>query len=46
MVKADKEGILFKCKTCGNVVEVVKAGGGELVCCGKPMIEIEKKLIM
>ncbi len=28
---------VFKCDVCGNVVEVVFAGGGELVCCGKPM---------
>jgi len=26
-----------KCETCGNIVEVIHAGGGELVCCGKPM---------
>jgi superoxide reductase len=26
-----------KCDICGNIVEVVKVGGGELVCCGKPM---------
>ncbi|OGF46143.1 MAG: desulfoferrodoxin [Candidatus Firestonebacteria bacterium RIFOXYA2_FULL_40_8] len=29
---------IYKCSVCGNVVEVVFAGGGELVCCGKPMI--------
>lgn len=28
---------VYKCELCGNVVEVVFAGGGELVCCGKPM---------
>lgn len=27
----------YKCATCGNIVGVVHAGGGELVCCGKPM---------
>lgn len=27
----------YKCTICGNIVEVVHAGGGELVCCGKPM---------
>ena len=28
---------VFKCGVCGNIVEVLHAGGGELVCCGKPM---------
>lgn len=32
-----------KCSACGNIVEVVHAGGGELVCCGKPMeLQVEK----
>jgi superoxide reductase len=29
---------VYKCNICGNIVEVLYAGGGELVCCGKPMI--------
>ncbi|HEX7713790.1 MAG TPA: desulfoferrodoxin [Bacillota bacterium] len=28
---------VYKCGVCGNIVEVVHAGGGELVCCGRPM---------
>ena len=28
---------IYKCEECGNIVEVLFAGGGELVCCGKPM---------
>lgn len=28
---------MYKCEICGNFVEVVLAGVGELVCCGKPM---------
>lgn len=28
---------LYKCETCGNLVQVVLPGVGELVCCGKPM---------
>jgi len=27
----------YKCALCGNIVEVVHEGGGELVCCGQPM---------
>ncbi len=28
---------VFKCSVCGNIVEVIHAAGGTLVCCGKPM---------
>jgi superoxide reductase len=28
---------IYKCEVCGNIVEVVHAGAGELVCCGQPM---------
>lgn len=28
---------IYKCMVCGNIVEVVHAGAGELVCCGQPM---------
>lgn len=28
---------IYKCEVCGNIVEVVHASGGTLVCCGKPM---------
>lgn len=28
---------VYKCGICGNIVEVVHTGKGELVCCGKPM---------
>ncbi|HBE89232.1 MAG TPA: desulfoferrodoxin [Elusimicrobia bacterium] len=33
---AEMNGI-YKCGICGNIVAVVHAGEGELVCCGKPM---------
>lgn len=29
---------VFKCDKCGNIVEMLHAGDGELVCCGEPMI--------
>lgn len=35
MVKEKLE--IYKCAVCGNMVEVVHVGGGELVCCGQPM---------
>jgi superoxide reductase len=28
---------VYKCAVCGNMVEVLHVGGGELVCCGQPM---------
>jgi superoxide reductase len=28
---------IYKCDVCGNMVEMVHAGQGELVCCGQPM---------
>jgi superoxide reductase len=29
---------VYKCEVCGNIVEVLHEGVGELVCCGQPMI--------
>lgn len=37
MVNVTDEGQIFECEICGNIVEVVEVGGGELVCCGEPM---------
>jgi superoxide reductase len=28
---------IYKCMICGNIVEVMHGGDGELVCCGEPM---------
>ena len=28
---------IYKCDLCGNIVEVLHGGAGELVCCGQPM---------
>ena len=28
---------VYKCEICGNIVEVLHGGVGELVCCGQPM---------
>ncbi len=28
---------IWKCEVCGNIVEMVHEGKGELVCCEKPM---------
>lgn len=34
-------GEIYKCEICGNVVEVLDNGVGELVCCGQPMDLLE-----
>ncbi|MBW2988713.1 desulfoferrodoxin [Candidatus Woesearchaeota archaeon] len=34
---------IYRCEICGNVVSVLEAGKGELVCCGKPMSLMEEK---
>jgi len=34
---------VYKCEICGNIVEVLHVGGGELVCCNKPMVLMEAK---
>lgn len=33
---------IYKCAVCGNIVEVVHAGAGELVCCGQPMKRMDE----
>ncbi len=42
MANVQNVGEIYECSVCGNIVEVKKVGGGELVCCKKPMMEIEK----
>ncbi len=34
---------LYKCQICGNLVEVVLNGYGQLVCCGQNMIHLEEQ---
>ena len=31
---------VHKCENCGAIVNVLKAGDGELSCCGKKMINV------
>lgn len=35
-------GEKYRCEICGNEVEVIKVGGGTLVCCGQDMVMIEE----
>ena len=32
-----KKSEVYKCEICGNIVEMLHEGVGELVCCGQPM---------
>lgn len=34
---------IYKCNVCGNIVEVLHAADGELVCCGQPMELLKEK---
>jgi len=34
---------VYKCEECGNLVELLVEGGGELVCCGQPMTKLDEK---
>ncbi len=29
---------VYKCNVCSNIVEILHAGRGQLVCCNKPMV--------
>jgi superoxide reductase len=31
---------VYKCEKCGNIVEVLHAGPGTLVCCEQPMVQM------
>lgn len=34
---------IYKCSICGNIVEVLHSGVGQLVCCGQPMEKLTEK---
>ena len=38
-----KQYEVYKCEKCGNIVEVLHGGPGELVCCGAPMVLLDEK---
>ncbi|MEF9987890.1 MAG: desulfoferrodoxin [Christensenella sp.] len=35
-----EKAAFYRCELCGNIVGLIKDGGGELVCCGKPMVKL------
>lgn len=36
---------IYKCEICGNIVELVHEGKGELVCCGQPMKRFQENTV-
>jgi len=34
---------VFKCEICGNIIEGLHGGPGELSCCNQPMIKMEEQ---
>lgn len=36
---------IYKCEVCGNIVEVVHEGAGELVCCNQPMTLVKENTV-
>ncbi|KXB62402.1 desulfoferrodoxin family protein [Olsenella sp. DNF00959] len=34
------EAKFYRCNTCGNIVALIRRGGGTLSCCGSPMEEL------
>jgi len=36
---------VYKCDLCGNIVEVLHGGGGEMVCCGQPMTHLVENTV-
>jgi superoxide reductase len=36
---------VYKCELCGNMVEVLHGGEGELVCCGEAMVLLKENTV-
>jgi superoxide reductase len=36
---------VYKCELCGNIVEVLHGGAGELVCCGQAMTLLKENTV-
>jgi len=36
---------IYKCNICGNIIEVIHTGVGQLVCCGQPMELLKEKTV-
>ncbi|MEJ2200197.1 MAG: desulfoferrodoxin, partial [Desulfuromonadaceae bacterium] len=36
---------IYKCSICGNMLEVLHGGVGELVCCNEPMLLLKENTV-
>lgn len=36
---------IYKCEVCGNMVEMIHEGIGQMVCCGQPMKHYEENTV-
>lgn len=36
---------IFECAVCGNMVDVLRVGGGKLVCCNQPMTLLDENTV-
>lgn len=36
---------IYQCQICANMVELVRAGKGQLVCCGQPMLVLTENTV-
>jgi len=36
---------VYECEICGNLVEVLRGGAGELVCCDQPMVLLTENTV-
>jgi superoxide reductase len=43
IINMTKLNQIYKCSVCGNIIQVIHASYGTLVCCDKPMILQEEK---
>jgi superoxide reductase len=40
-----KRNEIFKCDVCGHIITILHEGGGELVCCGQPMVQLKENTV-
>jgi superoxide reductase len=40
-----KKQQVYKCEKCGNIVEILHEGVGQLVCCNEPMKLMEENMV-
>lgn len=40
-----KESLFYRCEHCGNIVVLLKSGGGSLTCCGHAMTKLAENSI-